>query len=253
MSFLIGIVAFLLSAASIASAQPISFTSSRYETVAQNATIYDRETARIERFLTNRFPTSNLRWAARAKGQPILRKVTYEQVTHAGVRYLVAVFTSRYNEPVNVLAVYQLSGEKAGERVWRSKTWTSNYYGNSIATYKSGSRTIVLFKEGAIMPGDFGLASIFSISRWGGRSYVRDMTPKNSPLAVKTSFPFRALLGQNIRLDLASQGSLTLAASESMYRYEDQIFQQTHEWHYDRKKNSFEPVILSAAKVADGN
>jgi hypothetical protein len=253
MRFRYGLALIVLFTAAAASAQSINFTSSRYETVAKNATIYNRETSRIERFLTSRFPSSNLRWEARAKQAPTLRKANYEVVYHLGVKYLVAVYTSRYDEPVNMMAVYQMSGEQAGERVWRSKAWTSNYYGNTLTPFKNGSRTLMLFKEGGIMPGDFGLASVFSIARYGGRTYVKDNTPASSPLTVKPSFPFRAILGQNVQMTPSSNAGLTLAASESMYRYEGQIYQQTHEWQYDRKKNSFEPVMLNAEKLTRSN
>ncbi len=252
MSFRLGIVLILLTA-STASAQQITFNSSRYETVAKNATSYDRETARIERFLTSRYPTSNLRWASKNSKAPVLRKVNYEIVYQNGVKYAVAVFTSRWDEPVNMMAVYQLSGEKAGERVWRSKAWTSNYYGNSLKQYKNGNRTLILFKEGGIMPGDFGLASIFSISRGGGRTYINDNVPKQSPMVVSALFPFRAILGQNVQLNASANAGLTLAASEGMYRYQDQIYQQTYEWQYDRKKNSFEPIVLNDVNLTKRN
>jgi hypothetical protein len=253
MRFRLGIALILLISATGASGQPIDFVSSRYETVAQNATIYNRETSKIERFLTNRYPTSNLRWTARAKKSPVLRKVNYEIIYQNGVKYVVAVFTSRYDEPVNMMAVYQLSGDKSGERVWRSKSWTSNYYGNSLKPMKNGNRTLVMFKEGAVLPGDFGLASVFSISRYGGRTYVKDNMPRESPLVVSASFPFRAILGQNIQLNPAANGGLTLAASESMYRYADEIYQATHEWQYDRKRNIFEPIVMNDAKLTKSN
>lgn len=244
-----GIALILLITAVSASAQPIDFVSSRYETTANNAANYNRETSRIERFLMNRYPTSNLRWTARSIKAPVIRKVNYEIVYQNNVKYVVAVFTSRYDEPVNMMAVYQLSGEKAGERVWRSKAWTSNYYGNSLKPMKNGNRTLVMFKEGGIMPGDFGLASVFSLSRYGGRTYIKDNMPPSSPMVVNAVFPFRAILGQNIQLNLASGAALTLAASGSMYRYEDQIYQETQEWKYDRAKNTFEPIVMNDANL----
>lgn len=248
MRFRLGIALILLIAVTSATAQPIDFVSSRYETTAQNAAVYNRESSRIERFLTNRYPTSNLRWLARAKQSPVIRKVNYEVVYQNGVKYVIAVFTSRYDEPVNMMAVYQLSGDKAGERVWRSKAWISNYYGNSLKPMKNGNRTLVMFKEGGIMPGDFGLASVFSISRYGGRTYVKDNMPSSSPMIVNAAFPFRAILGQNIKLDLAPGANVTLAASGSMYRYDDQIYQETQEWQYNRAKNTFEPVEMKDSR-----
>lgn len=247
------IIALILLISSAASAQQITFNSSRYETVAQNATSYNRETSRIERFLSNRYPTAILRWAAKDRRAPVLRKVNYEIVYQGGVKYVVAVFTSRWDEPVNMMAVYQLSGEKAGERVWRSKAWTSNYYGNELKQFKNGNRTLVLFKEGGIMPGDFGLASIFSISRGGGRTYIKDIIPSRSPMVVNASFPFRAILGQNVQLTPSTNAGLTLAASEGMYRYQDQIYQQTYEWQYDRRRNTFLPIVLSDANLTRSN
>jgi hypothetical protein len=111
----------------------------------------------------------------------------------------------------------------------------------------------MLFKEGGIMPGDFGLASIFSLSRGGGRTYIKDIIPSKSPMVVNASFPFRAILGQNVLLHPSTNAGLTLAASEGMYRYQDQLFQQTYEWQYDRKKNSFEPIVLNDAKLTRSN
>jgi hypothetical protein len=252
MRFRLGIVLILL-LASTASAQQINFTSSRYETVAKNASSFNRETNRIERFLTNRYPTANLRWISKTSKAPVLRKINYEIVHQNGVKYVVAVFTSRWDEPVNMMAVYQLSGEHAGERVWRSKAWTSNYYGNELKQFKNGNRTLMLFKEGGIMPGDFGLASIFSLSRGGGRTYIKDIIPSKSPMVVNASFPFRAILGQNVLLHPSTNAGLTLAASEGMYRYQDQLFQQTYEWQYDRKKNTFEPIVLNDVNLTKSN
>lgn len=247
-----GLALIVIFTASAVSAQSINFTSSRYETVAKNITLHERETSRFERFLTARFPNWSLRREARAKQAPSLRKVNYEVVYHIGVKYLVAVYTSRYDEPVNMMAVYQMSGERAGKRVWRSRTWTSNYYGNSLTPFKSGSRTLFLFKEGGIMPGDFGLASVFSLLRYGGRTYVKDNTPANTAITARTVFPFRAILGQNIQIN-ESTNMVTLTASESMYRFEDQIYQETHEWQYDRRRNSFQPVRLNAGKLTKSN
>jgi hypothetical protein len=187
----------LLLTCSTTQAQTINFNSSRYDMAVEIAKV--KETAQYERFLTSHFPTGSLRTAARERGTAKLRKVTYEVFEHIGVKYLLAVYTARWNESANRMVLYQMNSARSGEEVWSSRSWRSNYYGNSISIMRSGTKTFFLFKEGGVMPGDYGIASIARVIRTKGKSYIQDMTPVNEQLEITANFPLRPLLGQNRR------------------------------------------------------
>lgn len=225
-------------------AQSINFSSSRYDSHAQKATIFQRETTRLERMLTRRFPMQTLRYASKAKGTPVLQKATYETVYHGGVKYLVAIYTARWEEPVNQIHIYAMSGSRAGERVWRSRSWTSSYYGVQLSQLKVGYRTLLLFKEGGLSSGEFGIASVFSLSRYKGKVWIRDHTPVNPVLSIKTSFPFRALYGQNIGLEARTfpTSNIVLTANDRMYRFQDNYVQQKFAWSFDKGRARFVPL-----------
>lgn len=222
-------------------AQSITFTSSRYESQAQHATIFQRETTRIERLLTRSFPVTRLRKVARESTTPLLRKVAYEVLYHGGVKYLIAVQTARWDVPVNQLSIYALSGPYSGGLVWRSKPWRSIYFGNDLQQVKVGNRTIVMLKEGGIAAGDYGVASVFSLTRWKDNLYVRDLTPVNPSLEMQVDFPFRALYGQNIMLSSLTipNSALILSANDRMYKRGGEFIQPRYEWTYDRVRSRF--------------
>lgn len=236
-----------------ASAQSINFTSSRYEALPADAKAFDRETAQIERFLTARFPITSLRKAAKERHAPKLRKVSYELFEHIGVKYLLAVYTARWDDPFNRMVLYQMTSARSGDTVWQSTNWRSNYYGNSISILRSGTKTFFLFKEGGVMPGDFGIASIARVIRSHGKSSIQDLTPQNDQLLTKANFPLRPLLGQNINVTEGSSGEMIIAVSEGLYRYQEEYHQPIHEWRYEQAVNRFQPIELTPDRLTKVN
>lgn len=239
----------LLTIGSEALAQSINFTSSRYEALPGDVKAFNRETAQIERFLSTRFPTASLRRTAKERGAPKLQKVSYELFEHIGVKYLLAVYTARWDEPINRMVLYQMTSTRFGDTVWQSTNWRSNYYGSSISILRSGTKTFFLFKEGGVMPGDFGIASIARVIRSRGQSSIQDLTPVNDQLLTRANFPLRPLLGQNINITAGSSGEMVIAASEGLYRYNDEYHQPIHEWRYEQTVNRFQPIELTPDRL----
>lgn len=223
-----------------ATAQPVQFARLSETVEASPTNVTAKEAMRYERFLSAVFPVRPMKRFAHESDQPVVRRVAYTVLEQNRQKFIIAAFTSRWKSAINTLAIYRVSDGPI--QVWRSLPWEATFYDMHFTTASSGSRALILFREG----GDgstFGLASVFAFKNTAKGIQLEDLTPYNSLMRVSTRFPFRPMLAQDIRLHLAddSKAAVMLTASdESFYLAGTTPVRPTIEWRFDRSRNRFE-------------
>jgi hypothetical protein len=222
----------------------LPFESPRLSSAAggDEATLTLRESQRIEHFLARVFPTRAMKRLERTADRPATRRATYAAITQEGTRFVVVGFAARWKESANVLAVYRLE-DGGPNQVWRSKPWEASYYGVHIASAKAGARNVVLFEEGGL-PGEYGLASVFSFQNEKNGLIMHDLTPSLPWLLARTHFPFRPLYGQDISLTVDNDGkSILLSASDEAYKISGPAsYRPVQTWKFNRSRDRFERI-----------
>lgn len=227
-------------------AQPVQFTRLSESLESNAVPIAARDAARYERFLAAVFPVRPMKRLAHEKENPVIRRVAYTVVEQQHEKYIIAAFTARWRSAVNVLAIYRVSDGPI--QVWRSTPWEATFYDSHLTTVSVGPRTLVLFREGG-EPGTFGLGSIFSFKKHSKGIYLDDLTPTSSLMRVRTRFPFRPILAQDIGLQLEDDGRpfILLSASDQEYILAGNgRVRPANHWRFNRSRNRFE--LITPAK-----
>jgi len=222
----------LLSAPSL-HAQQVIFTSTPSSVSGDDVNVSARERQRIERFLSAVFPTKAMRRLEHTSERPISRRASYSVIEQQGTKFVLAGYTARWDQIVNVLAIYRME-DGMPNQVWRSKPWEGSYYGLHFQTAKVGNKTVVLFQEGG-NDNDFGLASVFTFQNDPKGAIIRDLTPSLPWLRAYTHFPMRPLYGQSIGLRMQGDDVL-LSASDQEYTMFANVMRQSRTWKYNAKR-----------------
>ncbi len=241
------LLGFLLLGAWPCQAQHIEIRNQPSHVDGNEITLSHMAERRIERFLGHMFPMRQMRRYARevddrpAPSRPTERSIAYTVISQEGMRFIVAGYTARWNEPVNVLAIYRM--EPAGpNQVWRSRPWQASYSGIEFRVAMEGARNIVLFKEGGAEDG-FVLAGIFSFLNEPSGLLIRDLTPSLPWLRAEARFPFHPLYAQRVQLESGEDHSLILTASDEAYNVSMTSYVQPRRaWRYNRTHERFECV-----------
>jgi hypothetical protein len=233
--FVIGVLA--LTSVSTLRSQQVIFNSTSSSVSGDDVNVSTRERQRIERFLSAVFPTKAMRRLEHASERPISRRASYSVIEQQGTKFVLAGYTARWDQTVNVLAIYRIENG-APNQVWRSKPWEGSYYGLHFQTAKAGNKTVVLFQEGG-NDNDFGLASVFTFQNDPKGAIIRDLTPSLPWLRATTHFPMRPLYGQSIALRMQGDDVL-LSASDQEYTMFANILRQSRTWKYNTKRGRFE-------------
>jgi hypothetical protein len=233
--------------------QPVQFTRISPSIDGEEVAVPAREAHRIERFLERVFPVRVMKHAARTMDAPVVRRVIYSVIAQQGRRFVLAGFTARWSEAINVFAIYRMEdasplskGLGWPNQVWRSEPWEANYYGLHFWTARVGSRTIILLKEGgaenSFTSSAFSLASVFTFQNTDRGLYIRDLTPSLPMLRAYVRFPFRPLYGQDIALRLDNDRSnIYLSASDEEYHLDlSNPAPPSTLWKYNRLRARFE-------------
>ncbi len=222
----------------------------------EGTTFSIREQLRVERFLAHVFPIRVMkRFAVHEEGKETIergnaRHITYSVISQGGLRFILAGFTSRWNNGVNVLAIYRIE-DGWPNQVWRSRPWQGSYDGLRFSSAKIGSRNILLFQEGSD-PNEYGLAGVFSFENEPKGLILRDLTPSLPWLRASTRFPFRPLLAQHIALKLDEEKELILTASDEEYNMnQTTLVRPFRSWKYNKARSRFERMKI--LKSVDGS
>ena len=223
------------------SAQQVQFTKLQAQSQGEGTEITAKESSRIERFLSRVFPTRAMKRFDHDHDKAIARRVSYAVVSQQGRRFVVAGFSGRWRDAIDVLGIYRL--EKTGpNQVWRSTPWQSNYYGWRFTNIDLGSKALLLLQEGA-EENNFGLASIISFQNAEKGLIIHDLTPSLPRLRAFTSFPFRPLYAQDIKLRMSDDTKPAIILSASDEEFELSSYngvRPTTEWRYNRARSRFE-------------
>jgi hypothetical protein len=204
-------------------------------------TISDRESQRIERFLTAVFPVRPMKRLEHTSEPPVTRRATYTVMEQDGDRFVLVGYTAQWKVSVNVFAMYRIEGGSPNQ-VWRSRAWEANYDQLSFQTATIGKRNIVLFQEGG-GAGEFGLASVFTFQNAQHGVVINDLTPSLPWVWARTHFPFRPLYGASVALKLEALNSNTLTLTASDQSFQVGLVNATRLeriWKYVPKRNRFE-------------
>jgi hypothetical protein len=232
----------LLGLQEVARAQAVQFTRLTESLESVAAPVAAREAARYERFLTAVFPVKPMKRLEHVAENPVVRRVAYTVVEQQREKFIFAAFTARWRSAVNVLAIYRVSDGPI--QVWRSSPWEATFYDNHLTTATVGLRTLVLFREGG-EPGSFGLGSVFAFKKHSKGVYLDDLTPHSSLMRVRTRFPFRPILAQDIGLRLEDDGKpfIMLSASDQEYVLAGNgRVRPANHWRFNRLRNRFESI-----------
>jgi len=227
-----------------------NFVSSQVD--GANLSIPFHEQERIERFLSHVFPVRQMRHEAESGDAPRSRNVTYSVISQEGLRFVLAGFNAKWEsaerskKSVNMLAIYRIEDDGPNQ-VWRGRPWMASYDGIKFSSAKANDkskwgRNIVLFQEGGAS-GKFGLASVFSFHNEEHGIVLHDLTPSLPCLHVRTSFPFRPMMGRQIALrsSVFEEHDLILSANEDQYRISKaKLVNPGGTWKYRRGR--FEPM-----------
>jgi hypothetical protein len=223
-------------------AQSVQFTRVSDNVQGNAVTATTKEMARYERFLSAVFPTRPMKRFSHESGAPATRRVAYSIVEQRGRKFIVAAYTARWHQAINVLGIYRISAGPI--QVWRSSPWEATFYDLHISTADIGPRTLVLFREGG-EANDFGLGSVFSFRDGRQGFYLDDVTPSSSIVRVTTRFPFRPIFAQGIKLQLEDDGKpfvlLTAADQQYLLAGSSPVRPSIH-WRFDRYRNRFESI-----------
>lgn len=225
-------------------AQRVQFTR-----VSGSEEIPSSESRRIERFLTHVFPLRQMKHLEHTSDKPVIERAVYSVVTQQAKRFVLAGFTARWGEAVNVFGIYRIDSGSPNQ-VWRSKPWEASYYGLQITPIKTANHSLVLFQEGGI-DAQYSLASVFTFDNHERGVAVHDLTPSLPLLRARTHFPFRPLYGQRISLseEAGAKNSLLLSASDALYSTEGAgSYRPETLWRYNARRDRFERV-----KQTNGN
>ena len=233
-----------------ASAQQVQFSRVSSSVDGDELSITFHETQRIERFLGRQFPLRAMKRLEHTSDKATTRRVTYSIISQQGVRFILAGYTARWNDAVNVLAIYRME-DGGPNQVWRSRPWEASYYGVHFWTAKVGARNVVLFQEGGA-EGQYGIASVFSFQNKEEGLVTNDLTPSISWLKARTHFPFKPLFAQEIglRFEGVDKQNLLLTASDEEYKIGHASYlRPTTEWKYNRRQGKFEKLKIEAPAV----
>jgi hypothetical protein len=206
-------------------------------------TLGHREEARIEHFLRRVYPKHSMERKVRPIDAPLLQKARYDVVELQGMRYIVAGYVAEFagDQFVHDIAIYRMEPQGPNQ-VWRSKPWIANYYGLNFETIESGSKMLLLFKEGGLDPSGFSISSIFSFAEGDSSFLIHNLTPKMPHLQARANFPHRVLYGQKVNLEESDDGSVILAASDDKFDESNEQIEPKSFWKFNPKRGRFYPI-----------
>jgi hypothetical protein len=99
--------------------QHVQFTRISPSIDGEEVAVPARETHRIERFLERVFPVRVMKREARTMDAPVVRRVIYSVIAQQGRQFVLAGYTGRWSEAINVFAIYRM------ENGWPNQVWRS--------------------------------------------------------------------------------------------------------------------------------
>ena len=203
------------------------------------------EVQRIERFLARVYPVKAMKRAEHTSDRPLSRRVTYEVVSQGGTKFVLAGFTARWKNRVNMLGIYRME-EDGPNQVWRSHPWIATYGALSFESVRANGKSVVLFREGGDDEERFGFAGVFTFRNEDAGLVVKDLTPYQPRLVARTSFPFHALYGLGIGFEPVDEArGVVLKASIGRYeRMDGGAIVPTMHWRFEHGRFAIERNVL---------